>query len=270
MPLDVPDVPPPDEKPSAPVGDAVEKKAAPKEPALPVEPVPDEKAAAPEPSPPTPPDPPEKVKPDPGAKMVPEEVTPSPEPDRAAPKEADAVQAPPPPPDNMHEPIVLMSQSHEDACLVKVGARLPDVTLPDLSAQPQSLADLRGPKLTVVVFWSLEQALGREQFRRLEAEVYLPFNKAGVSLVAINVGDAEDAVRAAYEDAGAAFPCLLDADAAFYRSVADAKLPRTYLLDDEGRVVWLDIEYSRSTRRELLNAIHYFLNPDLANPAGDT
>jgi hypothetical protein len=36
-------------------------------------------------------------------------------------------------------------------------------------------------------------------------------------------------------------------------------LPRTYLLDSSGKILWFDLEYSRSTRRELNQAIRYVL-----------
>ena len=49
--------------------------------------------------------------------------------------------------------------------------------------------------------------------------------------------------------------CLIDADATYFKSVATEKLPRTYLLDQEGKILWFDIEYSQSTYRELLKTL---------------
>jgi hypothetical protein len=41
--------------------------------------------------------------------------------------------------------------------------------------------------------------------------------------------------------------------------VASEKLPRTYLLDASGKILWFDIEYSRTTRQQLLSAIRFSL-----------
>ena len=42
--------------------------------------------------------------------------------------------------------------------------------------------------------------------------------------------------------------------------VATRYLPRTYLVDSEGKIVWFDMEYSPSTRRHLLQAIEYSMD----------
>jgi hypothetical protein len=52
---------------------------------------------------------------------------------------------------------------------------------------------------------------------------------------------------------------LLDAEGKALDAVATEKLPRTYLLDASGQILWFDIEYSESTRRELKNAIVWHL-----------
>jgi hypothetical protein len=54
-------------------------------------------------------------------------------------------------------------------------------------------------------------------------------------------------------------PVLLDADGQALEQVATGLLPRTYLLDAEGRVLWFDLEYSRGQRLGLNNAVYYQL-----------
>ena len=136
---------------------------------------------------------------------------------------------------------------------------MPDFSLADLSGQTQNLATLLGDHYTVLVFWSTQEALGREQFRRLEKEVLRPFRAAGITVVAVNVGDDQARVRQECEDAQATCVCLLDTDRTAFARVATAKLPRTYLLGPQGKILWFDIEYSRPMRRELRNAIYFFL-----------
>jgi hypothetical protein len=98
-----------------------------------------------------------------------------------------------------------------------------------------------------------------EQFMRLGQDTIEPFSGFGVSVVAINVGDEEPHVKTFADWAKYNGPCLLDGGGTAFESVATSKLPRTYLLDAEGKILWFDIEFSLSTARELHNALFYFL-----------
>ncbi len=156
-------------------------------------------------------------------------------------------------------PKVVLSSGHQALCVVGVGDTMPPLTLPDIGGLSQPLTDLLGPKLTVVLFWRLDRPYAREQFERLEREVVGPFAGFGVNTVAINTGDPPAAVQAAGQQAGATFPSLIDADGAALATVGTNKLPRTYLLDAAGQILWFDLEYSESTRRQLKNAILWHL-----------
>lgn len=163
----------------------------------------------------------------------------------------------------LQRPSVVLSAGHAALCSVRVGDAMPTLTLVDVAAHDQALPDLFGRKLTVVVFWTLEHPYATEQFERLSAEVVGPYAEFGVNTVAINVGDPPELVQAAGQristGTSAAFPVLLDVDGTAFDRVATGKLPRTYLLDPAGRILWFDIEYSESTRRELKNAILWHL-----------
>ena len=157
------------------------------------------------------------------------------------------------------KPVVVLSAAHAETCLVNVGDPMPSMTLEDVEGAEQTLSDLYGEKLTVVVFWAEKPEFAREEFLGLGPEVFDPYGPVGVNVVTINEGDAADRVKQLVEEAKVAYPVLIDEDGAAFAMVATETLPRTYLLDAEGKILWLDLEYSRSTRRELRNAIAYFL-----------
>ena len=155
-------------------------------------------------------------------------------------------------------PSVAMSQEHRNMCRLFIGDQMPAEKLPNGSGQEQTLADVLGEKLTVIIFWHAGNPYAQDQFNRIRKEL-VPWADKGVRTVAIHVGAAPDNYDELCRSQGDGVVCLLDADEAFFQQVATAKLPRTYLLDAEGTVVWLDMEYSRSTRHDLLNAMQYFL-----------
>lgn len=171
----------------------------------------------------------------------------------AAPK----VEEPPPP---LTIPKVELSDADRATCLVEVGQPLPQAELPDLGGAMHPLESLRGEKLTVVFFWAGgETAYGKMSaataLEDLQKDVAEPYAERGVRVVGVNVGETTQAAAAIVGQAGAKFPTLRDSDGAYFAKVAAKKMPRTYLLDAEGNILWFDLEYSRSTRRDLMQAV---------------
>ena len=161
---------------------------------------------------------------------------------------------------NLIEPFVKLSEEHEQTCLVTTGDSFPPLTVITVSGDEDALSNHYGDRLTVVVFWTNNHPYAREQYRHLENEIYEPYGPDGVGLVAINVGDPIEEVRQQVGQHGSEFQNFVDPDRVAFHKVASMKLPRTYLLDSSGRVLWFDIEYSRSTRRDLDRAIRFFLS----------
>jgi peroxiredoxin len=152
-------------------------------------------------------------------------------------------------------PAVALSKGHEALCKVKVGDTMLEISLPQLGGEPAKLATLLGEKATVVVFWNSDRRMAREQLADLGPDVVEPFGKAGVAVVGIVVGESESDAQAALKAAEISFANLLDADGKAFAQVGSEKLPRTYLLDPQGKILWFDIEYSLGTRRELHQAL---------------
>lgn len=156
-------------------------------------------------------------------------------------------------------PAVTLTDELAATCLVKVGDRLPDVDLPDTTGKTQSLNKLFGSKLTVVMTWGIDSEYAQEALEDLDADVAKPYSEKGVKIVGIDLRDSVDKVREMVQKAHAAFPILLDADGKYFAKLAKDKPLRTYLIDAQGQILWFDVEYSRSTRRELLQAIEAVL-----------
>jgi peroxiredoxin len=154
-------------------------------------------------------------------------------------------------------PPVFLSKSHETLCRVKVGDAMPEITLARIDGRggPTSLAELSGDKATVVVFWAADRRMAREQLADMGPDVLEIFGDKGVSVVGVAVEQSREEAESALRQARAGFTNLLDAHGDAFAKVGSAKLPRTYLLDPEGKILWFDIEYSLGTRRELHQAL---------------
>ncbi|HVU88519.1 MAG TPA: redoxin domain-containing protein [Pirellulales bacterium] len=156
---------------------------------------------------------------------------------------------------NPSVPSVAMSDQHAGTCLVKVGDTMPGIVLPDINGDNQDLQKSLGERLTIVLFWSPENRSSVEELNELAAKVASQLHPQGVRIFAIcEHGTAETAKQIA-EEAGASFPVVIDEDGAMMSHVATSKLPRTYLLDPTGKILWFDIEYSHPMWRELREAL---------------
>jgi peroxiredoxin len=173
----------------------------------------------------------------------------------------------PPPKPTMPE--VVMTESQAATCLKRVGDQLPEATLKTLDGQEQPLATALGKTLSVLLFWGSDDAdFATFLLEDMLSDVVKPYGDRGVQLVAINVrGDAAE-VRKVLDRAKVEFPAFRDDDGSLFGQMATEKLPRIYLVDAQGKILWFDIEYSRTTRRQLDQAIQVALGGDLASASG--
>ena len=128
---------------------------------------------------------------------------------------------------------------------------MPEISLPQIGGGTAQLADLMGKTATVVVFWKGDRRMALEELADLGPDVIEPFGKDGVAVVGIAVNESAESAQEALTKAGAKFTNLVDADGKAFAQVGSERLPRTYVLDANGKIVWFDIEYSLTTRREL-------------------
>ena len=159
-------------------------------------------------------------------------------------------------------PKVVLSEEHLATCLVKVGDALPALTLKNAAGEEQEWKALQGEKATVVLFWADSNLYAPTALEDLQRDFVAPYAERGVKVVGVNVsGKPEDVLQAA-QDAKATFPQLVDADGAAFAQVATKKLPRVYLLDAEGKILWFDISYDPlRTPRILQEALDFHLGP---------
>ncbi len=171
----------------------------------------------------------------------------------------------PPPPPTI--PVVSMSDEIRAACLVNVGEAMPTAELTDFSGVKHRLESLFGERLTVLCFWTIgttrrSQLIAAAALKDLEKDIAEPFASLGVRVAAVNVGDPPDEAKRLVEQAGVALPCLSDPQGnLFARLSKDRKMPRVYLLDAEGKVLWFDVEYARPSREDLVQGIRAALGP---------
>jgi peroxiredoxin len=152
-------------------------------------------------------------------------------------------------------PPVSLSTLHAKWCIANVGDVFPEVELPQLNGQPVKLSTLYGKQATVVLYWSADRWMSRMALEDLVSFVVGEHDPQQVAIVGIAIRQPAAAVRRRLNQAKATFPQLLDTNGAALAHVGSVALPRLYVLDPTGNIVWFDIEYSESTRRELAQTL---------------
>jgi len=135
---------------------------------------------------------------------------------------------------------------------------MPQSMLKDTAGREHSILKSLGQRLTAIVFWNAGNPYALDQFEELPNDL-VPFKELGVATVAVHVGPEPDNYGELCRQFGQGVLCMSDPAAAYFEKVAEGGVPRTYLVDASGKIIWLDIEYSRTTRHDLRNAVHYSL-----------
>jgi len=150
-------------------------------------------------------------------------------------------------------PRVALSEQHRAMCRVGVGDVLPEMVLATPNGDEQKLAPLLGKEATVVVFFQAGEGddklgwMAKSLLADLGPDVAERFGKRGVSTIAISVGGQAKPSKE--------YLSLGDPQGKAMAKVGEGKLPRVYVVDAKGKILWFDIEYSHSTRRELRQSL---------------
>lgn len=147
-------------------------------------------------------------------------------------------------------PEVVLSARHQKLTKVKVGDALPALQLSAADGKPVAVKERYGKQATVVAvvgepYWATRQLLAD-----LPRDVTAAYGERGVTAVVMATGE-----KAKLPSDTEGFTPLADPDGQQFSKLGNGRLPRVYVLDGQGKIVWFDIEYSQSTRRELKQAL---------------
>ena len=155
-------------------------------------------------------------------------------------------------------PKVTLSEAHAKISKIKVGQTLPPMVLADSEGKPAPLDAQFGPKYTVIAFIRLADPYVYELLDDLDRFVAPVFESKGVKVLAVAIAAPPAAVADAAKKHKIRSPLFSDAGGQVLEQLTTDKNQRgpwTYLVDPAGRVLWFDVEYSRTTRRDLQVAL---------------
>jgi thiol-disulfide isomerase/thioredoxin len=123
-----------------------------------------------------------------------------------------------------------------------------DFTLPQLDGSPMSLSGERG-RVVIMEFWATWCGPCRFSLPSLEV-IFKRYRARGVSVLLINEGESADTVRAWTEQRFSA-PILMDESREVGRRYRLSSLPRLFIVDQSGRLIYAHDGYGGGLERNL-------------------
>ena len=107
--------------------------------------------------------------------------------------------------------------------------------LPDLNGNQVSLADYRG-KVVFLNFWASWCLPCRAEMPSME-KLYNKFKNSDFAILAVNLGEGKEQVKAFKELYSLNFPILLDAESSVGSIYGAISIPTSYLIDRDGYMI---------------------------------
>lgn len=118
--------------------------------------------------------------------------------------------------------------------LLKVGDAAPDFSLQDLNGETVKLSQFRGRPI-LINFWATWCGPCRLEMPEIEA-AYRAYREQGFIVLAVDVQEPPEDVRAFVDELGLSFVPLLDAAGAVFDLYQVRALPTSYFIDRQGRI----------------------------------
>lgn len=156
------------------------------------------------------------------------------------------------------EPAAEKQKSEEDdveaTTLINVGDMAPDFTVTMLDGREIKLSELRG-NVVMVCFWATWCPPCRQELAHLQEGVIDHFAGQKLVVLPISRGEQRDVVEKFIADHGYTFGVGLDSDRAIYDLYASNYIPRTFIVNKQGKVAYRTAGYDETIAEEVNAAI---------------
>lgn len=156
-----------------------------------------------------------------------------------------------------------MRPSYEESSIVKTGDIAPDFMVTMLGGHTTKLSEQKG-KIVLLNFWVTWCGSCLKEFEEIQEKIIHRFgDNDDFVFIPISRGETRETVQKKMEQLkknGILFPVGLDSDKVIYSLYAKSYIPRNYLIDREGNVVYMSIGYHENEFAIMIDKIAELLN----------
>lgn len=155
------------------------------------------------------------------------------------------------------QPVTTATEQQDDieaTTLIHAGDVAPDFTVEMLDGSSVTLSKLQG-KPTLLIFWATWCPPCREELSHLQEGVIDLFGDK-INVLPISRGEKRDVVEGFLDKMGYTFAVGLDGDQSIYRKYATNYIPRCWVIDSKGEVVYAGVGYDEAIAAEVNEALN--------------
>lgn len=155
------------------------------------------------------------------------------------------------------QPVTTATEQQDDieaTTLIHAGDMAPDFTVEMLDGSSVTLSKLQG-KPTLLIFWATWCPPCREELSHLQEGVIDLFGDK-INVLPISRGEKREVVEGFLDKMGYTFAVGLDGDQSIYRKYATNYIPRCWVIDSKGEVVYAGVGYDEAIAAEVNEALN--------------
>lgn len=150
------------------------------------------------------------------------------------------------------------SPTTDDTTLVEIGQTAPDFTVEMTKGGDVTLSDLRG-RAVLLTFWSSECSVCRAEMAVAQERIIDRFADERFTYLPVSRGADRETLEEFCRQNGYTFPVGLDPDRSIYGMYATRYVPRSFLIDADGKIIMSAVEYETDYLDVIADEIEKYL-----------
>jgi len=153
---------------------------------------------------------------------------------------------------------VLRAQQKDEGNVVKVGDMVPDFKVQMFDGKEVDIVNLRG-KVVLVNFWATWCPSCIQELAVVQKEIIDKFKDKEFIFLPISREDPYEKIAAFRKDREHNFPMGMDPNRKIYSKFATVTIPRNYVINKDGKIVYMEKGYTKELLNEMVREIEKLL-----------